>query len=34
VFYPIPDNVDATNNTAPNPCPTPTMGCVAIYSAQ
>jgi hypothetical protein len=34
VYYPIPDNVDAANNTAPNPCPTPLMGCVAIYSAQ
>jgi hypothetical protein len=34
VYFPIPNNLDATNNTAPNPCPSPATGCVAIYSAQ
>jgi hypothetical protein len=34
VFYPIPSNVDASTVQAPNPCPTPANGCIAIYWAQ
>jgi hypothetical protein len=34
VYFPIPNNVDGAGNTAPNPCPTPADGCVAIYWAQ
>lgn len=34
VYYPIPDNVDGTPVNAPNPCPTPADGCIAIYWSQ
>jgi hypothetical protein len=34
VYYPIPNNVDAATVNAPNPCPTPAQGCVAIYASQ
>jgi hypothetical protein len=34
VYFPIPNNVDASTVNAPNPCPTPADGCIAIYATQ
>jgi hypothetical protein len=34
VYYPIPNNVAGSTNSASNPCPTPADGCVAIYWSQ
>jgi hypothetical protein len=34
VYFPIPNNLDGTGNTVPNPCPSPAEGCIAIYWAQ
>jgi hypothetical protein len=34
VYFPIPNNVDGSTATVPNPCPTPADGCVAIYWSQ
>ena len=35
VYFPIPNNLDVTGNTAPNPCGVnASQGCIAIYATQ